>query len=76
MYFYNKLSIVLYCNVKYTCKSVSKAGSSNMESNRVLKDVSCRRFLHVLVGVDALDTRIKLSERAMGPATEEAKSMK
>lgn len=41
----------------------------------MLKDVSCRRFLHVSVGVDALDTRIKLSERAMGPATEEAKSM-
>lgn len=40
----------------------------------MLKDVSCRRFLHVSVGVDALDTRIKLSERAMGPATEESMS--
>ena len=40
----------------------------------MLKGVSYRRFLHVSVVVDTF-TSIKLSERVMGPATEEAESM-
>ena len=39
----------------------------------MLKGVSYRRFLHVSVGVDTF-TSIKLSERVMGPATEESMS--
>lgn len=41
----------------------------------MLKDVSCRRFFYVLVGVDVLDIRIKFFERVMGLVMEEVKSM-
>lgn len=40
----------------------------------MLKGASYRRFLHVSVGVDTFIS-IKLSERVMGPATEEDESM-